>query len=264
MPRRRRPLAFLAVLFALSLAALPLAAGAASSSSGITTIGYGMASAPAETAAIQFSVVDYNYNPAIAQQDEAQVRATIKPVLDALAAAGVNEGDVELIVGPRLVELTKYEGPALALVRIMVENPTTDQVAEILAAATSGATAARLSVGTTGVRYEVADCAALDRAARDAAIADARARAQTQADLLGLELGEVVGSRDLAVVPQTAYGPYGPVPVANGCTPAMPTASYGTTTLPPFDPSGEAEVTLYAQIELTWEITFPLGATPAA
>ena len=40
--------------------------------------------------------------------------------------------------------------------------------------------------------------------------------------------------------------------------------TFGTQTLPPFDPTKEAEVTLYAQIELTYEIAFPFGATPAA
>ena len=265
MRRRPLPLASFVAVLALGIAlAFPLAARAASTApAGITVIGYGEASAPAETAVIQFSVVDFNYNPAAAQQDPEQARTAIQPVLDALTAAGVDESAIDLILGPRLIELTKYEGPALALVRVTLDDPTPDRVAEVIAAVTSGATTARLSIGTTGVRYGIADCAALDRAARQDTLADARTRAETQAELLGLELGEVVASRDLPVEPQTAYGPYGPVPVANGCTPDVPTATYGTASLPPFDPTAEAEVTIYAQIELTWEISFPLGATPA-
>lgn len=267
MHRARRTIVFplLAALLALVALEAPVAARSdAGSLAGVTVIGYGEASVTAETATIQFSVVDYNYNPAIAPQDEAQVGATMKPVLDALTAIGVEESEIELIVGPRLIELTKYEGPALALVRVTVDAPTTDRVAEILAAATSGAAAARLSLGTSGVGYGVADCLAVERMARQAAIDDAGERAGLQADLLGVELGDVIASRDLPLAQGTVNGPYGPVPVQSACGPDVPSVTFGTQTLPPFDPTKEAEVTLYAQIELTYEIAFMFGATPAA
>jgi uncharacterized protein YggE len=261
----RTPVVRLVAMLALTLTVVALSPSfaVAASSEGVATIGYGMASAPAETATIRFSVIDYNYNPTGAQLSGEQVRATIQPVIDALVDAGVPEDAMEIIVGPRLVEMTKYEGPALALVRLEVANPTADRVGEIIAAATSGATAARLSLGITGVRYGIADCAALDRQAREAAIADATSRAETQAALLGIELGEVVGSRDLPVQQQTVNGPYGTVTAETSCTPPMAPVSYGASNLPPFDPTAEATVTTYAQVELTWEVAFGFGATPA-
>jgi len=259
----RRTVARLLALLALILVALaPSLSVAAGSAEGVTTIGYDMASTPAETATIRFSVIDYNSNPA-AQLSEQQVRATIQPVIDALVDAGVPEPAMEIIVGPRLVEMAKYEGPALALIRLEIDQPTANRVGEIIAAATSGATAARLSLGTTGVLYGIADCAALDRQAREAAIADARSRADRQADLLGIELGEIVASRDLTVASQTINGPYGPITAGTSCSPPMPPVSYSATSLPPFDPTAEPAVTIYTQVELTWEVTFGFGATPA-
>ena len=251
-------------LLGLALALVTPSLASAASSEGVSTVGYGTASAPAETATVRFSVIDYNYNPAAAQLSDEQVRTTIQPVIDALVDAGVPEGTMEIIVGPRLVEMTKYEGPALALLRLEIADPTADRVGEIIAAATTGATAARLSLGTTGVLYGIADCATLDRQAREAAIADARSRAETQADLLGIELGEVVGSRDLPIASQTINGPYGPITAGTSCTPPMPPVSFGASNLPPFDPTAEATVTIYAQVELTWEVAFGLGATPAS
>jgi uncharacterized protein YggE len=265
MYRRSFPLMLFAALLALGLAgpSLTTAQDASASLEGITVIGYGKASIPAETATVQFSIVDYNYVPTAQPPDTAQGRAVIEPVIAQLLAIGIPEESMEIILGPRLVELTKYEGPALALVRIAVDAPTTDHIAEILAAANTGAAAARLSVGTSGVSYGVADCRALERMARQAAIDDAGERAKLQADLLGTELGDVIASRDLPVEPGTVTGPYGPIVVQDACSPAVPVATFGTQNLPPFDPTTDTDVTVYAQIELTYEIAFGFGATPA-
>jgi hypothetical protein len=105
------------------------------------------------------------------------------------------------------------------------------------------------------------------REARQAAIEDARAQADTMAELLGVSLGDVAGAHDVAYAPQLSYGfgPFGPTAPIDPCgdVGAAVAATSGFN-LPPIDPTTEPQVTIQATIELTFDITGTGVATPAA
>ena len=228
---------------------------------GITTIGYGEASAPAETATLQIVLTQEEYGPPRPPRGDAtpgaEQREAAAPAVDALVSAGVAEEDIELVVSPALGEYYGPFGPGAVRLDVAVEEPTTERVQELINAAILGAAEEDLFVGQVGVGYEVADCAALERQARQAAIEDARERAELQADLLGVELGDPVASSDRPVDPTAGLVEYfGPSAfTGGGCAPPLPRATAGApVTLPLFDPTTEAEVEVYVQVAITFEI----------
>lgn len=61
-----------------------------------------------------------------------------------------------------------------------------------------------------------------------------------------------------------ALGPYGPVAPVTGCgAEDLAATPYRLLSLPPFYVTKEPEVTAYAAVELTFELTGTAGATPA-
>ena len=117
------------------------------------------------------------------------------------------------------------------------------------------ATTARLSIQHLGVKYTAADCASLQQAATDKAVADARARGERLAKSLNVELGDMVQAMD------SIYG--GGVP--DSCaTPGMQSyyGPYGENMLSPYDPTNAVEATATATITVTFEMTATAGATP--
>ena len=228
---------------------------------GITTIGYGEASAPAETGTLQIVITQEEFGPSRPLRPGAtpgaEEREAVAPAVDALRAAGVAEEDVEVVVGPLIGDFYGPFGPGVARLDVALDRPTAERVEELINAATLGAAEEGLFLGQVGVGYEVADCRSLEREARQAAIADARERAELQADLLGVALGEPVASSDMPAVPAAAFAAYfGPIAVGEGgCAPPIATPVTGAPiSVPPFDPTGEAEVEVYAQISVTFAI----------
>ena len=71
------------------------------------------------------------------------------------------------------------------------------------AAQAAAANLGDIALNTTNVSYTVSDCAALEKAAMDAAVADAKERADSFAASLGVGLGGIVGASHYS------YAPYG-------------------------------------------------------
>ncbi|MBA2277219.1 MAG: SIMPL domain-containing protein, partial [Chloroflexia bacterium] len=130
--------------------------------------------------------------------------------------------------------------------------------------AAAGAAEEGLVIVQIGAAYDVADCAPLVRAARESAIADARAQAEVQAELLDVALGEVVASADGGSDLASGADPYGLASSAGTCQ-RPPSAVYPgvPVTLPGFDPTAPVEVEVYAAVNLTFAIE-STEATPAA
>ena len=145
-----------------------------------------------------------------------------------------------------------------------MDDPDTQRIIERVDAASVGAPEERLIVNGIGVTYKVDDCAALQREAREQAIADARQRAEFQAELLDVTVGDLLASRDMPSSADAAFDYYGPL-AGYGCTPVeLPDASlaqYGATT---FDPTSEAEVVVHAQVELTFSMSASDASTHAS
>src|SRR3990172_8335469 len=127
--------------------------------------------------------------PQLAVQAQQITEADLQPVVDAVVAAGVPAGDVEVIVTPYYGDPT-YGGSAT--VRATLSN--VDAVDAVVKAATSASIPASISFSGTNVSYTLSDCAALEKAAMGAAVKDARDRATNFAGVLGVGLGEVAGA----------------------------------------------------------------------
>jgi uncharacterized protein YggE len=125
--------------------------------------------------------------------------ADLQPVVDAIVAKGVSPDDVEVIVEPFFGD--PYYGGS-ATIRVTVDN--VDALEGIVEAATDAASGLeRISFNSSSVSYTAGDCAALEQAAMEAAVDDARERGQTFASALGVGLGAVVGASHYS------YSPFG-------------------------------------------------------
>jgi uncharacterized protein YggE len=250
----------LAVATALSVATTSaLAQDSPAEPLGLTAIGYGEGAAPAEAVSLQIFVTRESFGPPSPPRPGAvpgdEERELVQPVVDALVSAGVDEAAVAVVVSPSLSGFYGPTGPGVARIDLTVEGADRERVGALVDAATAGAAEERLFIGQVGVRYEVADCLAPERLAREDAIADARERAQLQAELLDVELGEILASADVPFAATQAFGPYGPVAADSGnCAPPTAAAVVGPVTFAPFDPTAEAEVEVYAQVRLTFAI----------
>jgi len=238
---------------------------------GITVIGYGKSSAPAETAEIQLIASQEEYGPPRAPDPDAtpgaEEREAVGPLVEGLVAAGVPEADIEIVVSAVIGGFYGPGGPGVARVDVAVDDPTPERIDELITAATIGAAEENLLVSQIGVGYGVADCAPLEREAREAAFDDARTRAELQAELMGVRLGDAVAASDVPVAFAEAlsayYGPYTPTQLA--CSPPAPVPTGGSpVSVPPFDPTDEAEVNVYAQVAVTFAIEAGTGGTPTA
>jgi uncharacterized protein YggE len=267
MPRWTHLVSVLAVAATLSVAATSVEAQDSSTEPfGITVIGYGEASAPAEAVSLQILVTRQDFGPPSAPSPGdipgEEERELVRPVVAALVAEGIAEEDVAVVVSPSFSGFYGPAGPGVARVDLTVEGADQERVNALVDAATIGAAEERLFVGQVGVRYEVADCRTLERTAREAAIADAQERAEIQAELLGVDLGEVIASSDAPVASAPAFGYFGPVaPDAGNCAPPTATIVVGPVTFAPFDPTAPAEVEVYAQMSVTFAFEGPQTVT---
>ncbi len=258
---------FYAVILGLMLLAAPAtsAQSVRDGSSGLSVIGRGTATAPADTAILQLAISEGPYGPPPAPQPEDVQRQAIEPIVQAVIDAGVSEDDIDVIVGPYVGGFGGYYGPATAALRISIESPTAQGISDLVQAATTAATDARLVIGAVGAIYGLDDCTALQREARELALDDARQQAEDMAELIGVTLGGIVASRDIPVVPQLTYGPYGPTPAIDPCgdlTEAV--MAYGGAALPPVDPTADPLVVIDAHIEVSFSLPGDTIATPAS
>jgi hypothetical protein len=188
-----------------------------------------------------------------------QEKQEVAPIVQALIAKGIAESAISLVVSPILgSSIYGPGGPAVARIDIAVENPDLAGLTDLVSTASVAAAEESLVLGQVGAQYNVADCAALDRAAREAAIADARARAETQADLLGVTLGDVTASSDVPPSTGLVLNYFGLPVSTNGCAPPAPSDALAEPglgiTVATFDSTAEAEVEVYAQVNLTFSI----------
>jgi len=161
--------------------------------------------------------------PQLAVQAQQITKADLKPVVDAIVAAGVPAADVEIIITPYYGDPT-YVGSAT--VRATVKN--IGSVQAVVTAATTASIPANISFSGTNVSYTVSDCAALERSAMEAAVKDARERGTNFAGVLGVGLGAVAGASNYS---SSLYGgspcdsnftgpyPMGGIAYAEGQTP---------------------------------------------
>lgn len=174
---------------------------------GIQVVGEGKAEAHPDRA--RFDVGVEARRPTVAEAREAGAAAQQR-VIDALHAAGVAEDDVQtshLSVQPDYEytqagqHLLGYTARNTVEVRVRALDHLSDAVD---AAVRAGGDDVRLS----GIRFEVSDPETARAAAREEAMAHARATAEQLARLAGVELGEPISIQE-----STTEGGGGPVPM---------------------------------------------------
>ena len=267
--RRVATVGGLFVALAAVIAFTPLSAIAQTATTatptGITVTGYGEASAPAETATLQILVTRGDYyggpppQPRPGDVPGAEEQRLAAPIAQALIAKGIPESAVDVVVSPVLGSSAYGPGgPAVARIDVALEKPDLATVTDLVSAASVAAASESLVLGQIGAGYDVEDCAALERSARETAIADARARAAVQADLLKVNLGELIASSDVPSPTATTLNYFGVAVPLNGCAPAAPSVALNgpglTITVASFDPAADPEVEVYSQINLTFAI----------
>lgn len=267
MIERASKMTVLGLLLTLSLIYLPTAAAQSDDgdTSTLSVIGYGEATAPADAATIQIAIGTDSYGPPqplqVGATPGARERESLAPVVASLVASGLIEEDITLIVGPYVAEFGGYGGPSIGVVRFSIDSPDPARISELVDAASVGASEERLLVNRVGVQYSVSDCAPLLSEARQMAIEDAREQAELQANLLNVSLGDLQAARDLAVESDPVVSVYGFSPAGNTCSAGGSDADTASPLqLPSFDPSVDAEVSAYAEVELTLEMEPNVGS----
>lgn len=269
MRRRSILSSVLTVLFGFALLAVPFASAqdAAPLTSVVSVIGYGEASAPAETATIHITITDGNYGgPPIAQPGAtpgARDRESVAGVVAALVDAGIAEDEINVFVGTSVANAGSFSGPARAILQFPLDAPDNARINELVDASALAAADESLLVGQVSALFNVADCNAVISQAREAAIADAQEQAEVQAELLGVTIGDVTSSVDLPTTSEADLDYYGPFGAKSSCDEGGSSEDAGLFGAPIYDLSLEPRVAAHVQIALSFEIEESAEATPA-
>jgi uncharacterized protein YggE len=221
------------------------------SNDGINVTGYGMAVAQADSAIVElyFSTTTTAYprsdsgsgssdgsTPESVQTTTGISEEDLQPVIDALVAAGVDRADIEYLGG-------SYYDPYYASATLRITVRELDAVGGVIDAGTSGASGLTdVYLQSSYVSYTLADCAALEESALDAAIADADARSTTLASALGVTRGSIQGASS------DAYWPYGGTACGGGYL--GPYAVGGIA----YAEGQSQQVTMYSTVSVTYAI----------
>jgi Protein of unknown function (DUF541). len=207
-----------------------------SNDTGITVQGYGMATADADSAIVQFYFSNYNnivppmpvpmpdangssgstpsdVKPSIASPGTVSpiTQADLQPVINALTNAGVAASDIQFS-GQGYYDMYSSSATLTATIKTLsiVDSAVT-------AAQSAAANLSNITLQSTNVSYTLQDCKPLESAAMKAAVTDAGERAGLLADALSVKLGNVTGASDYSYSPagvpcsSNFYGPY-PMP----------------------------------------------------
>lgn len=260
----------------VSVPLVPLAQFSSPDQPNISVVGVGRSSRPAETATIQILIGRQDAGFSVSEvttaegstgsasggmvpiaegtPDPGSVQITpdeLSPILDALETAGVARDDVTTIFSPLATE--PFARPSgSARLDFERQRPTTEAMTQLVTGVSDAAASNGLVVQVVGARYDLADCVALEDEAQQAAITDARARAERLARRLNVTLGNVIS----ASAPDTT----GPIDDDGGCGDNRSGSYYSSgfgglnVSLSPFDPAAPAEVTFTAALYVSYAI----------
>ena len=181
---------------ALSACSTP-SAGPAQASDGsparnLTVVGSGSASAVPDLATAQIGVDTQAASPqAATRQNDKRLLA----VIESLMAAGIAEPDIQA-AHYNLYAEQRYRpdtGEPTGEFTYRVNNSLSVKVRDLSKVGAILGEAVKAGANNiSGVYFSIEDTAALEAAAREKAVADAKARAQSLAQLSGVQLGEIV------------------------------------------------------------------------
>jgi len=215
---------------------------------GLTVLGYGMASAAADSAILEFyfstgAAVKPDAvpgNTGTSGSEQAQATTSIKEsdlqsVIDAIVAEGVSRDSIEFLGG-------SYYDPFYSSATLRVTTNDLGKLGAIIQAGTDAAgTLSNIALQGSSVSYTISDCAGLERQALQAAKQDAEARAEVLASALNVARGAVTAASTYS------YSTFGGTACGGGNAPyPMGGVTYA---------EGQAsQVQLSASITVTYEI----------
>lgn len=217
---------------------------------GLTVLGYGMASAAADSAILEFyfstgTVVKPDAVPGStgsnSSSEQTQTTTGIKesdlqPVIDAIVAAGVPRDSIEFLGG-------SYYDPLYSSATLRVTTKDLGKLGAIIQAGTNAAgTLSNIALQGSYVSYTISDCAGLERQALQAAKQDAEARADVLAGVLGMARGAVKAASTYS------YSTFGGTACNGGSVAPYPIG--GVT----YAEGQASQVQLSASITVTYEI----------
>jgi uncharacterized protein YggE len=168
---------------------------------GLTVLGYGMASAAADSAILEFyfstgtavkpDAVPGNTGSSSSQQTQTTAgikESDLQPVIDAIVAVGVSRDSIEFLGG-------SYYDPAYSSATLRVTTKDLGKLGAIIQAGTDAAgTLTNIALQGSYVSYTISDCAGLEKQALQAAKQDAEARADILAGALNVARGAVTAA----------------------------------------------------------------------
>jgi len=190
----------------------------------ISVNGIGMASAPPDVAEVQLGVETIKTDASVAISENTE---RMTAVMDVIKGMNVEDKDVQTVnYSMWIEEVYDKEGQPTGEIRYHVVNQVRIKLRDLTK--TGELLQAALEAGANnvgGISFSVADPAALQREARDQAIANARAKAEQLAAGLGAhvgplrqvsEFGGVVVPSEVRTVEKAVVVGGGPVPVSGG------------------------------------------------
>ncbi|NEQ23814.1 MAG: SIMPL domain-containing protein, partial [Microcoleus sp. SIO2G3] len=232
---------------------------------GLMVQGQGVASAPADKAVIEFQVTNSyaafeeviegssSETPEVTPSEPKPItQATLKPMVDALVNSGIPSSAIEVNASPTGSSSPAFPFPTssgIAILLVTLNTPTREQVQEIVTIASDPKRLGEdFTIQGINVSYTVRDCQPLEKEAYIAAVNDARNRARSLSEALGVNIAEV---------PSVAEAPFA------GFLPSAPSScSSQGSSLPfpfsglqqPYDPSASATVEVKKDIFATYAI----------
>lgn len=230
----------------------------------LMVVGHGQVKRAADKAEVALVLVNYDpytyyENPDEMPETKPMTQAMLKPVLDAIAAAGVPAGDVKVKIGSNEPTYTSsdpfsYYGEGSAVLQFDLMQPSQEQVEQIMTAVeTAVSDREDLYLQDRYVTYTANSCDGLAQEAYVAAVADARERAQVLAGAMGVELSDVPS---VAESSGAFFGmPYSPYAVSPCDLESIPNAAAMGYSAPSYyDSSLPAEITLQRDLYVTYPI----------
>jgi uncharacterized protein YggE len=221
---------------------------------GIMVFGQGQVRLPADKARLEFTFV--REAPATPPTDSTLPLPTTKPitkdnlqpVVDAIANLGIPAKDIKVEIDATSIIPLSTAKPKITF---EVDKPTRSRIDTIVNQVKDNAKdKAKVTVEAINVGYAVKDCQALTTAAYQAAVKDARSRAEAIASSLKVKLSDVPTVSESffydIVVPLcvTETGESLPLPIGYG----------ELRVLPPYNPEAPAEVQLRRDLFVTYPI----------
>ena len=237
----------------------------ASDQGAVSVTGQGRASVPADVARIEVLVTNLDPNapyppyevgpdgfpiePEPLPEPPPITRLSLQGVVDALTAAGVPESAIRVNIDVVDTQSYYYYGTGDSLV-VNLEDPTRDRVnglVQVINDALEGQTPQQVVfVDRLYVDYAIAECAVIEQAAYENAMADAQLRAEAIADSMDVSLSNPPSVAELPFLGRL-------LSPCNEEKDLVAALFYGSA--PSFyDPEAPAEVTVYRELMVTYSV----------